>query len=233
MKTSVIVNSHLPLTLVGGGAASLADMDAARKLAPDVVAADGGAALCLASGCLPRAVIGDMDSLSAAHLEQIPKDRVHPIPEQDSTDFDKVLRSISAPMVIGVGFLGRRIDHELAALNRLAARADKKVILVGADDVIFLAPPRLELALAPGARVSLFPMTPITGKSTGLNWPIDGLDMAPDMRIGTSNHASGPVTLAFERPGMLILLDRGALEMAAAAFMAAPSWPAGDAAPEG
>ena len=36
---------------------------------------------------------------------------LRPITEQDSTDFEKCLRRISAPEILGFGFLGARVDH--------------------------------------------------------------------------------------------------------------------------
>ncbi|MGX9354797.1 thiamine diphosphokinase [Roseobacteraceae bacterium S113] len=222
----VIVDSQEPIALVGGGAASVADLDEARKLTADVVAVDGGAALCLASGVMPRAVIGDMDSLPAVTRATLPPGRVHHIAEQDSTDFDKALRSISAPLIIGVGFLGKRLDHQLAALNRLVARPDKRIILVDNEDIVFLAPPKLNLPLEDGARVSLFPMAAVRGTSAGLHWPIDGIEMSPDQRVGTSNLATGPVILQMEAASMLILLPRACLSLAVQALRAHAPWPA-------
>lgn len=221
-----IVDRTTPITLVGGGAASLDDLAEARKLAPQVVAADGGAALCIRAGVMPLAVIGDMDSLDAPTRDAIPADRLHRIAEQDSTDFDKTLRSVSAPLMIGVGFLGKRVDHQLAALNRLVARPDKAVILLDHEDIVCHLPPHLSLPLAAQTRVSLFPMTPVSGQSTGLVWPIDGITFAPDDRVGTSNQAEGPVTLEMQTPGMLLMLPRGCLSLLAAALLHAAPWPA-------
>jgi len=218
-----------PVTLVGGGAADRQDLETARRFASDVIAVDGGANLCLAAGVMPEAVIGDMDSLDAASRAAIPPERVHHITEQDSTDFDKALRSVCAPLVIGLGFLGKRVDHQLAALNRLVARCDRAVILLDREDVVCHLPPRLALDLPAGTRVSLFPMAPVSGRSTGLVWPIDGLDFAPEARVGTSNRADGPVSLEMDRPGMLLILPRTCLTRAVAAVSAAAPWPA----PEG
>ena len=56
----------------------------------------------------------------------------------------------------------------------------------------------------------------VTGRSAGLRWPIEGLHLAPDGRIGTSNEALGPVHLEFDAPGMLVILPRAALAVATA-----------------
>jgi thiamine pyrophosphokinase len=117
----VIVDSLENVTLIGGGAVDSAQLARALDLAPVLVAADGGADSALAAGHVPRAVIGDMDSLSAAARDTIPAARIHPVPEQDSTDFEKALSRIRAPLVLGLGFMGPRLDHMLAVYHGLLA----------------------------------------------------------------------------------------------------------------
>jgi thiamine pyrophosphokinase len=93
------------------------------------------------------------------------------------------------------------------------------VVLLGAQDVVFLAPKQCALSLPIGSRLSLFPMGPVSGRSEGLRWPIDGLEFAPGARIGTSNEVCGPVTLAFEARHMLVILPRAALPVVIDALM--------------
>jgi thiamine pyrophosphokinase len=138
-------------------------------------------------------------------------ERLYRIAEQDSTDFDKCLRSIRAPLILGVGFTGARIDHELAACSALVAPGHPPCILIGPVDICFAAPPELSLDLAPGTRLSLFPLAVLRGRSTGLRWPIDAVPFAPSGPIGTSNEVTGPVRLAFDAPGMLVILPVAAL----------------------
>ncbi|MFT6103787.1 MAG: thiamine pyrophosphokinase, partial [Paracoccaceae bacterium] len=47
--------------------------------------------------------------------------------------------------------------------------------------------------------------------STGLRWPISGLEFEPGGLIGTSNSANGPVGLEFDQPGMLVILPKAFL----------------------
>ncbi|MBB94279.1 MAG: thiamine diphosphokinase [Rhodobacteraceae bacterium] len=206
-----IVVSQQNVTLVGGGELGPGDLALALTHAPVLVAADSGADAALAQGYRPGAVIGDFDSLSESARAQLPPASLHHIPEQESTDFDKALRNIQAPLVLAVGFLGARVDHQLSVLNVLGRRAGSPCVLLGADEVIFAAPSQVSLPLDAGDVVSLFPMRPVTGRSTGLTWPIDGLTLAPDGRVGTSNRAEGPVTLNFDGPGMLVILPRRTL----------------------
>ncbi len=207
-KMTVIVHSLEPITLVGAGTLQEPDFAKAFSLAPRIVAADGGAAHCLRLGHVPEAVIGDMDSLEQPQIADIPKDRVNHITDQDSTDFDKTLRSVAAPVAIGVGFSGDRIDHQLACYNVMVTRAHQRCILVGAADIVCVAPPRLQMDLTAGTRVSLFPLRAVRGTSRGLQWPIDQVAFAPDGPIGTSNMATGPIDLHMQAAGMLLILPK-------------------------
>lgn len=213
-----IVQSADGVTLLGGGDFAPADLDLALSLAPLLVAADGGADKALAAGRMPDAVIGDFDSISPAARAAIPAARQHRVSEQDSTDFGKCLALVGAPFLIGLGFAGLRMDHTLSVMTALAAHPDQRCVILGPEDAIFLCPPRLSLPLAPGTRLSLFPMGPASGRSTGLRWPIDGLDFAPAGRIGTSNETTGPVSLQVDGP-MLVLLPRGSLSLALRALV--------------
>lgn len=213
----MIVHSDTPIILVGAGDVSAEDVDFIRASRHRVVAADGGARRCVEAGIHPEAVIGDLDSLNGVE-NAIPPERLHRIGEQDSTDFDKCLRSVSAPLVLAFGVAAPRLDHTLAVCTTLVQRASRPVIVVGVADLIFHAPPRLSLDLPVGARFSLFPMAPVTGRSRGLRWPIDGIAFTPAGRIGTSNEVTGPVRLEVDGPGMLVITPREALARVSAAL---------------
>ena len=210
------------MTLVGGGPVDPARLAEALALAPEAVAADGGGDVALPGGRDFAAVIGDMDSLRSGPALAARGVALHHLPEQETTDLEKCLYSVAAPLLIGLGFLGGRIDHHLAAMNALVRYPDRAAILVGTEDLCFRCPATLELDLPAGARVSLFPMAPVRGLvSEGLRWPVAGLAMAPDARIGTSNLATGGrVRLAFDGPAMLVMLD--AAHLAAVAARIAP-----------
>lgn len=199
------VTSAQGVIVVGGGELRARDLERALSIAPTLVAADGGADQAIGLGRIPDWVIGDLDSFGDAARMAIPKDRIIHIAEQDSTDFTKCLTRIMAPFVIAVGFSGRRLDHTLAALTTMAKITKPSVIMLTPDDVAFLAPPRLILPLIPGTRVSLYPMGPATGISTGLEWPIEGIKFSPGGQIGTSNRATGPVKLQIKGQMMVFL----------------------------
>ena len=209
---NTVIHSHDPITAIGGGDVDFESLEQALSLAPCLVAADGGARAALAAGHAPEAVIGDLDSLEPSVRAQLDPETVHHLAEQDSTDFDKLRRSVEAPLILGVGFLGRRLDHSIAVLSSLVSKPAPPTILLGPWDVVFHLNASVTLDLPAGSRVSLFPMREVQGRSSGLHWPIHGVPFAPDSRIGTSNKASGdgPVILEMDGPGMLVMLSRDA-----------------------
>lgn len=223
-----IVQSDDPIALVGGGAVRAEDLNWVRTYAKMLVAADGGANKAMDFGWPPEVVIGDFDSIRPDIQQTLGKNRLFRISEQDSTDFDKCLRNITAPLVLGIGLTGQRLDHTLSVLTNLAIRADRKCLLMSEEEVIFLAPPRLELPLPEGTALSLYPLGPVTGQSAGLFWPIDGIPMAPDGRVGTSNRVDGAghVTLTVPSPKMLVFVPRAHADAAVSALLDAPAWPA-------
>lgn len=202
--------SERGVTVIGGGQVTRSDLALATTVAPLLVAADGGADRALELGRMPDWVIGDLDSVSDRGRAAVPPDRLLHVAEQDSTDFVKCLTRIKAPVVMAVGFAGLRLDHTLAALTALVAQDVGRVIMIASDDVIFAAPPRVTLPLMPGTRVSLYPMGPARGTSSGLEWPIDDIDFAPGGRVGTSNRATGLVSLRIQGK-MLVILPRECL----------------------
>ena len=206
-----IVHSDKPITLIGGGYATSGDLELALRHGPLLVAADGGAGAALGFGHVPHAVIGDFDSLQARDRAALSPDTLFPIPEQNSTDFDKALRSIAAPLVLGVGFLGGRVDHQLAAFSTLVRRAAQPCVLIGETELVFHLPSHCAVDLAEGDVVSLFPFAQTSGRSQGLVWPIDGLAFSPAGQIGTSNRATGRVEIEMDGPGLLAIVPRRAL----------------------
>lgn len=226
----IFIRTTGPVTLVGNGPIVCAQLAAALRLAPQAVAADGGGDVPLPDGAQYLGVIGDMDSLGDAARLRAAGVPLHALPEQDTTDLEKCLYSVEAPLFLGFGFLGGRIDHELAAMNALAKNPDKRVVLVGAEDLCFLCPPEFAIDLPAETRVSLFPMGPVRGTlSAGLRWPVDGMAFEPGAQIGTSNAATGgPVWLGFDAPRMLVILPASLLEAVATVIRGAPSclsWP--------
>lgn len=225
----MIVHKTEPILLVGAGSLPDGLWHEATALAPHIVAVDGGLRHVLNHAGEADAVIGDLDSIGA-YAQQVPRDRLHRIAEQDSTDFDKALRNVAAPLVIAVGFSGPQVDHQLAVYSSLMQRPERPCVVVGESDLVLLAPPRFTAALPHGMRFSLYPMGRVRGRSDGLRWPIEGIEFDPMGRIGTSNQVGDgkaaaqdgqevQVTVEVDAPRMLLILPRAALPLLPSALL--------------
>ncbi|KQI67303.1 hypothetical protein AN189_16210 [Loktanella sp. 3ANDIMAR09] len=206
-----IVASSEPITLIGGADIADETLNMCLRVAPSVVAADGGADRLVVTGIPPLAVIGDMDSLSA-QARATHRDVIHAVSEQDTTDFEKCLTRITAPVVLAAGFLGARLDHTLATLATLARLQAHHVVLVSDSEVCVLARQgRSRIAVTPQTRVAVMPLGAATVSSTGLVWDMDALGLAPDAVVSSSNRAQAEhVTLDVAGP-VLITLERSEL----------------------
>lgn len=208
----MIMRETSPIAVLGGGPVLESDLSLVRAISPILVAVDRGATTALEHGVIPDAVIGDMDSISEETLKSIPAAHVHKIAEQETTDFEKCLIHVKAPLLLCVGFTGDRLDHELAAFNAIVKHPEQAIVLIGTHDVVFRLPRHLQLHLAIGSRFSIFPMRKTRGTSQGLRWPIDGLKLAPWSRIGVSNEvANSPIDLRISRGEALAILPKAAL----------------------
>jgi len=184
---SVISDNDISI-LVGNGACDLTQLSNSPK--GKVIAVDGGLRHVLKAGLTPTAVIGDMDSAELSDLQTAGGNvAILKSDEQDTTDFEKALLALEAPLCLAYGFLGLRVDHMLACLSVLARFTDKqKVILVGADDLVHVTHGSFSMRLSTGARLSIWPITRVKfATSSGLVWPVDGLTLAPDGQVATSN----------------------------------------------
>lgn len=207
---SPLVITDRGVTLVGGGAIKPVELMTALSVAPTLVAADGGADRALSLGQSPDLVIGDLDSISSAARDILSPEQIVHVADQDSTDFSKCLSRISAPFVVAVGFTGLRLDHTLSALSTMVKFKHLNVLMLSSEDISFIAPTSMTLPLMPGTRVSLYPLGSARGVSSGLEWPIEGIEFSPGGTVGTSNHANGIVTLHLEGQ-VLIILPRDCL----------------------
>ncbi|MCR6671768.1 thiamine diphosphokinase [Devosia ginsengisoli] len=198
-----------PMAVVGGGAVDPALLVELAGRGVALVGADGGADAIGDAGLTPAAIIGDLDSLHDRTAWQA-RTRVIHIPEQITTDFQKVLYSTRAPVTLALGMTGKRLDHTLAALSAVLQYAPtRKLLLVDEVDVALAVVGSIAFEAAPRERVSIHPLLPISFvRSTGLFYPMDGLTLEPGGLIGTSNEGiGGPVEVvpADDTPWLLIL----------------------------
>ena len=181
---------------------------AARNL--PTIAVDGGADAALRLGLKPDLIIGDLDSATSLQYWREAGVEVQKDARQDTTDFEKAISRIAAPTIFALGFTGARVDHYLATMATLVRMHRPEVVLLDDTDLAFACPDELALDLEAGARVSLFPLQTVQARSSGLDWALDGLTLAPGGLLGTSNRANGPVRISGGR-GLWVILPAQAL----------------------
>ena len=201
-----------PVILVGAAPVQIGSaLEALPKLWP-VIAADGGADVLLKIGRRPDLVIGDMDSAGALPVD-LPQ---LSLAGQDDTDFEKCLARVHAPLIVGLGFLEGRLDHTLAAIHALMALPhDRPVMLVGDTDLVLRLKGDIAFEAKPGDRVSVWPLgNQAFQGSTGLKWPLDGLQMEAGKLIGTSNLTVGGTVRINVGPGTgyAVIMPREAVQ---------------------
>ena len=197
-----------PVSIIGGGDFNPEMLCLSLKIGKDLIAVDGGLNHLTLGKHFPKWIIGDLDSAQNTQLWVDKGSKLGHFTEQDSTDFEKCLYSIEAPLYLANGFLGLRTDHTLASCSLLVKRRDKNIILLGKTDLIIHLNKSLSLELDVGTRLSLFPLQTVLGlSSVGLKHNISGISFSPDSMIGTSNEvSSSKVQIRVQNPGMLLIL---------------------------
>lgn len=180
-----------PVVLIGGASFDESVLQSFVVAGWPIVAADGGANSLLGTEITPTAIVGDLDSLQQPEYWRR-YTRVIEVVEQDTTDFEKCLYSVEAPLVVALGFTGQRFDHTLVTLHLMQKYVDhQRLLLITERDVCFACRGDLQLTLPVGGRFSIYPLTPSTFvASAGLAYPLDGLCLKQGSLIGTSNQVS-------------------------------------------
>ena len=201
--------------LVGGGEIYDHDVKIARALRGQVVCADGGLFNAVELGLTADMIVGDLDSLNR---EQVGTAPIQQIADQNRTDFQKALSQVEDKRSYCFGFWGKRLDHSLASLTALAGHPAGKALLFTDQDICLLAPRKLSLDLQKDDAIAFYPLSPSRAKSSGLAYPLDGLDLSSTGRIGTSNQATGHVHLHEVEGHLLVIVPRDKLDVIEAAL---------------
>ena len=197
-----------PITIVGGGEFVPDIFESSLQIGKALIAVDGGLNYLSPRRHSPVWILGDLDSAIDTESWVKAGAKIKLLREQNSTDLEKCLYSIEAPLYLANGFLGHRIDHTLASCSTLVRRKDRNIILLGKRDIIIHINEKISLNLEVGTRLSLFPFKKVCGvQSFGLKYSIEGLDFAPGSVIGTSNEVTEvTVEMNFDDTGMLLIL---------------------------
>jgi thiamine pyrophosphokinase len=185
-----------------------------------LIAADGGAKHYLAAGLWPNVVIGDMDSLSPAMIQDL-KDHgsqfIEYPPDKDQTDLELAITYAAnqdADEILLLGLLGGRLDQTMANLLLLTRDEWKDIKLIVSDepDIAYLMHDEDTVAIQgkPGDIVSLIPLSEVvTEVSThGLRWQLNQATLSFGSTLSVSNELLQDTAKVQIGSGILILIHR-------------------------
>ncbi|MCH8979745.1 MAG: thiamine diphosphokinase [Armatimonadetes bacterium] len=188
------------------------DMDDGRlsswaESATVLYAADSGADRLISLGYRP-VVVGDFDSFSSqAEASDL---RLVRLPGQDTTDCDKLLalaRQDGHDEITLTCVEGDLPDHAMATLSSAAA-CEVRVRIAFRRGIGWVVKKGAAATVATtrGQRVSLMPITDCSDVIfDGVQWPLDGAELAPAGSVSVSNQAVGPTVRAEVGDGAALL----------------------------
>ena len=196
-KVFLLLNGEVPKTLP-----NLSDYDL-------VCATDGAYHFLEENKIIPDFVSGDLDS-----SEEIPKNiKVIHTPNQDYTDFDKILQILFDKdffMIDIYGASGKEQDHFLGNLHT-AIQWKKKLKLTFLDNHsrYFLADKSTSVSSCKNKTISLIPFPKATNITTeGLQYQLNNEDLIFGERIGTRNKAiKNDIQITFKNGELFIFIN--------------------------
>jgi thiamine pyrophosphokinase len=183
-----------------------------------VIAADGGARHCMASGIIPHVVIGDFDSLTGDELARLENSGAKIIrypTDKDETDLELALTYAvehGASVITFLGLLGGRWDMSFANILLLSSPRFQELhfrIIVGDTEMFILhGGDTLDLGGIPGDTVSVIPLSNrTTGITyTGLEWPLEDASIDFGSPRGVSNRMSSENAQIYLDSGVLLVI---------------------------
>jgi thiamine pyrophosphokinase len=202
-----------------------------------VVAADGGQRFLRRHGLWPRLLVGDFDSLDAAHVTAARAAGVevveHPV-RKDETDGELAVAQATARWpdeIVLLGALGGDLDHVLGhvcVLRGLAARGRAgRLASTGLAATVVQAPATLCLGAAAGTRVSLMALSnDVVLTLRGLDYPLTDEPLAADVCRGLGNRVAAQGARIEVAAGQLLALVFDGAETFASASSVARGAPA-------
>ncbi|NBU64024.1 MAG: thiamine diphosphokinase [Chloroflexia bacterium] len=182
-----------------------------------IIAADGGAKSLISVGIVPHLLIGDLDSLSADHVESLISQGVEVqryAREKDETDLELALIAAVARNASQIDMfcvLGGRWDHTVATIAMLSLPmligrtvrifADGQTLAIVRDQIILDGPVT--------RTVSLLPLTPtVDGISTiGLAYPLSDATLYFERSRGVSNVITQMPATIQVKAGILLVVQ--------------------------
>lgn len=162
------------LIVCGGDDPGAALLKTFSAQADCLIAADRGAHYCLKAGLVPRFVVGDMDSLDSAELDEFVRQgsavRRHRV-DKDETDAQlavDIALTTAPESICLLGATGDRLDHSLANLQlllRIARQGVAARLITALGDEFLLVGDQVVLEGCAGRTVSILPFA---GRAAGV-----------------------------------------------------------------
>lgn len=176
----------------------------------DVICATDGAYQYLENNSIvPHFISGDFDS-----VKQIPENiEVIHTPNQDFTDFDKILQILfdrNYKDIHVFGASGKEQDHFLGNLHTaLVWKAKLNLTFFDNYGVCFLVDKKINLDGCKGKTVSLIPYPKAKGVITkGLKYPLNNENLVMGKRIGTRNVAlDDKIEIVFKTGNLFVFIN--------------------------
>ncbi len=176
-----------------------------------VLCADGGY---LYASRLPikiDAIIGDMDTVNPDLLNPKEKPQIILRPSQERGDFEKALLYLQhsdIKKILLLGITGGRTDHIFGNFSVLFRYLDDfEFEIYGYDAKVYCVHHKhITFATKPGTPVSLIPWPyAMNVLSSGLQYPLDDMNLVPSASEGTSNVAvKDEVSLTLQRGNLIV-----------------------------
>ena len=204
--------------VVVAGSLPADELDLASVAACDLlVAVDGGADALRRAGLVPSVLVGDLDSISPAALDDLRSLGVEVITlptAKDETDTEAALRLAvdrgATDIKVFNALGGPRLDHLVGNLLVLPAPwlAPVRVVLVDGRHEAFLVRGDSPVQGRVGDTISLLPLTSTVEDvwTQGLLYPLRGEPLRQGQTRGVSNEMTGGHARVTHGPGELLLI---------------------------
>ena len=177
-----------------------------------LLAADGAALRLNKIGKIPDYIVGDLDSFYAeADTEDFKKSKIIHIPEQESNDFEKILKfsqSLGFLNLLICGFHGGELEHTLNNTSVFLRYARlMNLCIYDKKRYGFACSESFELNCKTGDIISLIPQPKIELKTTNLKWELNYEFLEMSIREGARNVAlSDKVTFEIIEGTMILFV---------------------------
>jgi thiamine pyrophosphokinase len=184
-----------PVLVAGAPLVWTAGLAAIAAAGEPLLAADSGADHLARLGLRASAVVGDLDSLSAATRAWLGEAAMVPRPDQDRTDLDKALdfafEELGLERLTVLAATGGRTDHELANLGLLARRGMGDALRFESErETLVAVRGEIVLEAEPGETWSFATFDPAVRVSTeGVRWKVEDASLHLSERPSVCNLA--------------------------------------------